>query len=166
VSPEGGERRREVVCRPYGFEDVLVDGWIPAWDRFRFEISLEKYESSIQQRTMWFVGRYSTASPTDAGSSMIPVVDTEWWDNNSGNNYRVAFAKRLSRFGRGGEREEAEERDKFLGIGGMLFSARLVSVYFWFWNISLYIVYQLCLRHRNPSLPHLKFPLHFLILLV
>lgn len=92
--PEGEERRREVVSRPRKFDDVLVEGGIPAWDRFRFEISLEKYESSIQQRTMWCVGKYSTASPTSGGGSLTPVGGEEWWDNNSGNNYRVSFLKK------------------------------------------------------------------------
>lgn len=87
-----GEKRREVVCRPRGFEDLVLSvGDLPAWDRFRFDISLERFESSIQERTMWFVGRYSSASPVDGVTPTTP--GEEWWDNNSGNNYRVSFVK-------------------------------------------------------------------------
>ena len=53
---------------------------LPTWDRFSFTIRLEDYPYKLQDRTLWFVGRYSTG---DGGS--------EWWDNNSGKNYKVAF---------------------------------------------------------------------------
>ncbi len=49
------------------------------WDRFNFAIKLEDYEAHLWQRTLFLVVRYSAPG---AG---------EWWDNNSGDNYRVAF---------------------------------------------------------------------------
>lgn len=73
---------REVVCKPFGFKDVVLEGTSFLWDRFRFEISLERYESSLEQRTMWFVGKYAAEGTGE-----------EWWDNNSGGNYRVEFMK-------------------------------------------------------------------------
>lgn len=106
--PEG-ESRREVVCRPRGFEDVLADdGGVPTWDRFRFNISLETYQSSIEQRTMWLVGRYSTGTPVD-GADMSPVGGDQWWDNNSGNNYRIAFMKKVVENRADDERKQKEE---------------------------------------------------------
>ena len=53
---------------------------LPTWDRFSFTIRLEDHAYKPQGRTFWLVGRYST---WDGGS--------EWWDNNSGKNYKVAF---------------------------------------------------------------------------
>lgn len=49
------------------------------WDRFNFAIKLEDYETYLWQRTLFLVVRYSAPG---AG---------EWWDNNSGENYRVGF---------------------------------------------------------------------------
>jgi len=49
------------------------------WDRFNFAIKLEDYETYLWQRTLFLVVRYST---TGTG---------EWWDNNSGENYRITF---------------------------------------------------------------------------
>jgi hypothetical protein len=49
------------------------------WDRFNFAIKLEDYETHLWQRTLFLVVRYSAPG---AG---------EWWDNNSGDNYRVTF---------------------------------------------------------------------------
>lgn len=96
------------MCRPRGFEDVLVEGSsAPKWDRFRFEISLERYESSIQQRTMWFVGKYSTVPPLDGLALPTSVGGEEWWDNNSGTNYRVSFVKRVIE-----DRAAEEERER------------------------------------------------------
>lgn len=152
------------MCRPCGFEDVLVKGGCaPAWDRFRFDISLEKYESSIQQRTMWFVGRYATAV-VDGGGLKIPGGDKEWWDNNSGNNYRVAFVKRIAEV-----RVEEEEREKKRMEGGagyrrnVVFSAPRECTLFFRLGTSPYTYYQPYLHHPSPSLRHLKYPLHFLI---
>ena len=155
------------MCRPYGFEDIPVEGGCaPAWDRFRFDISLETYESSIQQRTMWFVGRYATAV-VDGQGLKIPGGDKEWWDNNSGNNYRVAFVKRIAEV-----RVEVEEREKKQVEGGagyrrnVVFSApRECPPFFFALRTSSYTYYQPYFHHPNPSLRRLKFPLHFLILL-
>lgn len=49
------------------------------WDRFNFAIKLEDYETHLRQRTLFLVVRYSAPG---AG---------EWWDNNSGENYRTTF---------------------------------------------------------------------------
>jgi Carbohydrate/starch-binding module (family 21) len=49
------------------------------WDRFNFAIKLEDYEIYLWQRTLYLVIRYSA-----------PAVG-EWWDNNSGDNYRITF---------------------------------------------------------------------------
>ena len=90
-SSTGTKDRREVVCRPRGFEDI-VEG-VPAWDRFRFKIPLKMYQPTIDQRAMWFVGRYSTPSASLNGSNVLQ--EQEWWDNNFGANYRIGFAKRV-----------------------------------------------------------------------
>jgi len=112
-SPTEGKQKREVVCRPRGFEDiVLEDAAIPAWDRFRFELSLEKYQSSIEQRTMWFVGRYATGGASASSSGSL-LQEQEWWDNNLGANYRIGFAKRVVK-----DRLKEEERKRKEGIYG------------------------------------------------
>ncbi|KAF8265782.1 putative phosphatase regulatory subunit-domain-containing protein [Lactarius quietus] len=49
------------------------------WDRFNFAIKLEDYETHLWHRTLFLVVRYSAPG---AG---------EWWDNNSGDNYRITF---------------------------------------------------------------------------
>lgn len=51
------------------------------WDRFSFIIKLEDFERKLQEKTMWFVVRYTCAGVG------------EWWDNNSGQNYCVRFKK-------------------------------------------------------------------------
>jgi Carbohydrate/starch-binding module (family 21) len=51
------------------------------WDRFSFNIRLEDHAYKLHERVLWFVGRY-TATGEGGG---------EWWDNNSGSNYRVGF---------------------------------------------------------------------------
>jgi hypothetical protein len=51
------------------------------WDRFSFNIRLEDHAYKLHERVLWFVGRY-TATGEGGG---------EWWDNNSGWNYRVSF---------------------------------------------------------------------------
>ncbi|KIM82273.1 carbohydrate-binding module family 21 protein [Piloderma croceum F 1598] len=53
----------------------------PTWDRFSFNIRLEHHAYKLHERVLWFVGRY-TATGEGGG---------EWWDNNSGSNYRVGF---------------------------------------------------------------------------
>ena len=47
-------------------------------------IKLEDFERKLQDKTMWLVVRYT-----------VPGVG-EWWDNNSGMNYRVNFKKALT----------------------------------------------------------------------
>lgn len=49
------------------------------WDRFNFAIKLEDYEAYLWQRTLYLVTRYTA-----------PTVG-EFWDNNSGENYRITF---------------------------------------------------------------------------
>ena len=53
---------------------------LPTWDRFPFTIRLEDHAYKLQDRTLWFVGWYST----EEGGS-------EWRDNNLGKDYKVAF---------------------------------------------------------------------------
>jgi hypothetical protein len=57
---------------------VIASGIPQTWDRFAFTIRLEDHASKLHQRVMWFVARFHTPGG-------------EWWDNNSGNDYRVAF---------------------------------------------------------------------------
>ena len=57
---------------------IIAAGCERTWDRFSFTIRLEDYATKLDQRVMWFVARFNTPSG-------------EWWDNNSCNNYRVAF---------------------------------------------------------------------------
>ncbi|KAG2746780.1 hypothetical protein P692DRAFT_201806964 [Suillus brevipes Sb2] len=60
------------------------------WDRFSFLIRLEDYAHSLGSRVLWLAARYrlhsACVSPADAGGP-----GGEWWDNNNGGNYRVAF---------------------------------------------------------------------------
>lgn len=113
VSSTGVEKKREVVCRPRGFEDVVLENeGVPAWDRFRFELSLEKYQSTLEQRTMWFVGRYATGGPSPSSSGLV-LQEQDWWDNNFGANYRIGFAKRVVQ-----DRLKEEERKRKEGIYG------------------------------------------------
>ncbi|KAI9508350.1 putative phosphatase regulatory subunit-domain-containing protein [Russula earlei] len=54
-------------------------GGASQWDRFSFAIKLEDYEAFLWQRTLFLVIRYSA-----------PGLG-EFWDNNSGDNYRITF---------------------------------------------------------------------------
>lgn len=60
------------------------------WDRFSFLIRLEDYTHSLGSRVLWLAARYRVnstyLSPTD-----VSGPGGEWWDNNNGGNYRVAF---------------------------------------------------------------------------
>ncbi|KAG6860630.1 hypothetical protein C0995_009219, partial [Termitomyces sp. Mi166 len=62
-----------------------------AWDRFAFSIRLDDYAPSLAQRTLWLVARYATPAPETTDEGAREGVENEWWDNNGGGNYRVAF---------------------------------------------------------------------------
>ena len=67
--------------------DVLAsyDGNGDGWDRFKFSISLGA--QGLRERVVWLVGKYAggAAEGVSGGDAV------EWWDNNQGKNYRVAF---------------------------------------------------------------------------
>lgn len=67
--------------------DVLAsyDGNGDGWDRFKFSISLGS--QGLRERVVWLVGKYAggAAEGVSGGDAV------EWWDNNQGKNYRVAF---------------------------------------------------------------------------
>ena len=95
VSLIGAKEKREVVCRPRGFKDILLEKEsVPSWDRFHFELSLGKYQSTIEQWMMWLVGQYATGGPSTSSSGLV-LQEQEWWDNNFGVKYRIGFAKRV-----------------------------------------------------------------------
>ncbi|KAI0032147.1 putative phosphatase regulatory subunit-domain-containing protein [Vararia minispora EC-137] len=52
------------------------------WDRFSFAIRLEDYEARLMDRTLLLAASYHASGVG------------EWWDNNAGANYRVAFRAR------------------------------------------------------------------------
>jgi hypothetical protein len=52
------------------------EAWM--WDRFAFMIHLKDRAFKLHQRVLWLAARFA------AGGG-------EWWDNNSGQNYRVCF---------------------------------------------------------------------------
>jgi len=60
-------------------EDLVGPSKASGWDRFNFAIKLEDHESSIWRHTLFLTIRYSA-----------PGVG-EFWDNNSGKNYRINF---------------------------------------------------------------------------
>ena len=97
ASLTGAKEKREVICRLRGFKDILLEKeGVPSWDCFCFELSLGKYQSTIEQWTMWFVGQYATGGPTSsASSSGLVLQEQEWWDNNFSANYQIGFAKRI-----------------------------------------------------------------------
>ena len=92
---DDGGRKREVVCKPYGFEDVLLEGPGFAWDRFRFDISMERFEGSLEHRAMWLVGKYAAKSVDGVSDPTTVGSGEEWWDNNSGGNYRIEFLRKV-----------------------------------------------------------------------
>lgn len=59
--------------------DLIGPGAASVWDRFNFAIKLEDYEAYLWQRTLFLVIRYSAGGVG------------EFWDNNSGENYRITF---------------------------------------------------------------------------
>ncbi|KAK2462453.1 hypothetical protein APHAL10511_005423 [Amanita phalloides] len=68
---------------PVGFTLGDLAAKSPGWDRFAFTIKLEDHASNLDQKTMWLVVRYTVPTCPDDGG--------EWWDNNTGGNYRIAF---------------------------------------------------------------------------
>lgn len=60
------------------------------WDRFSFLIRLEDYAHSLGSRVLWLAARYRVHS-TYLSSMEVSGPGGEWWDNNNGGNYRVAF---------------------------------------------------------------------------
>ncbi|KAG2144670.1 putative phosphatase regulatory subunit-domain-containing protein [Suillus bovinus] len=60
------------------------------WDRFSFLIRLEDYAHSLGSRVLWLAARYRVDS-TQLSPTGVPGSGGEWWDNNNGGNYRVAF---------------------------------------------------------------------------
>ncbi|KAK0463634.1 putative phosphatase regulatory subunit-domain-containing protein, partial [Desarmillaria tabescens] len=56
----------------------VATGGSDTWDRFEYTIKLGDYTSNLINRTIFLVARYSACGG-------------EWWDNNAGKNYRVAF---------------------------------------------------------------------------
>ncbi|KAH9964171.1 putative phosphatase regulatory subunit-domain-containing protein [Russula dissimulans] len=59
--------------------DLIGSSVASGWERFNFAIKLEDYEAYLWQRTLFLVIRYSAAGVG------------EFWDNNSGENYRITF---------------------------------------------------------------------------
>ena len=59
--------------------DLIGSTAANGWDRFNFSIKLEDYEAYLRQRTLFLVTRYSAPGVGD------------FWDNNSGGNYRITF---------------------------------------------------------------------------
>lgn len=59
--------------------DLIGSTEAKGWDRFNFAIRLEDYEAYLWQRTLYLVTRYTALGVG------------EFWDNNSGENYRVTF---------------------------------------------------------------------------
>jgi hypothetical protein len=70
------------------------------WDRFGFTIRLGDYAHNLQDRALWLVTRFS-----------VGIGGGEWWDNNSGKNYRVGFKVK---------QEEPREIYSTSGIGSAL----------------------------------------------
>ena len=66
--------------------DILAsyDGNGEGWDRFKFSISLGV--QGLQEKVVWLVGKYAGGA-----GECVSGDAAEWWDNNQGKNYRVAF---------------------------------------------------------------------------
>ncbi|KAF7436094.1 hypothetical protein PC9H_002920 [Pleurotus ostreatus] len=87
-----------------------------SWDRFAFRISLLAYSTSLHTRSLVLVARYLTGGGVGGG---------EWWDNNGGADYRVAFTKvrdaskeAFGVRGAGGETQGMEAKAKASGVRG------------------------------------------------
>ncbi|OAX35088.1 hypothetical protein K503DRAFT_773856 [Rhizopogon vinicolor AM-OR11-026] len=63
----------------------------PGWDRFSFIIRLEDYGHNLGSRVLWLAARYRVDSMYPTLPTELPGPAGEWWDNNDGGNYRVAF---------------------------------------------------------------------------
>lgn len=61
------------------------------WDRFSFIIRLEDYAHCLGSRVLWLAARYRVHSIYPGLSTEIAGPGGEWWDNNNGGNYRIAF---------------------------------------------------------------------------
>ncbi|KAF7799219.1 hypothetical protein EIP86_010451 [Pleurotus ostreatoroseus] len=75
-----GKAARGARVKDTELEDDGLDGR-PTWDRFSFTIRLEDYESKLSERTLFLVARFN------------PGGGGEFWDNNGGANYRIAFRR-------------------------------------------------------------------------
>jgi hypothetical protein len=93
----------------------------PAWDRFAFTVRLEDYAHTLEQRTMWLAVRYCTPCaslytglPQEAGEGVAELAQGgagaggEWWDNNKGANYKIAFRVHEDK----GQEEEGAKRER------------------------------------------------------
>ena len=81
-----------------------------------FTIRLEDYEHNLASRTLWLVARYA------------PGSGGEFWDNNDGKNFRVAFrrAPRVAGSGMGSPLGTGSPVGSALGLVGMVRGATLV----------------------------------------
>lgn len=70
---------------------IALGADIRGWDRFSFIIRLEDYAHSLGSRVLWLAARYRVHSMYPTSSTEISGSGGEWWDNNNGGNYRVAF---------------------------------------------------------------------------
>ncbi|KAG2140194.1 carbohydrate-binding module family 21 protein [Suillus clintonianus] len=70
---------------------VALDANNTGWDRFSFMIRLEDYAHSLGSRVLWLAARYRLHSTHVVSSTEVSGPGGEWWDNNNGGNYRVAF---------------------------------------------------------------------------
>lgn len=54
-------------------------------------IRLEDYGHNLGSRVLWLAARYRVDAIHPALSIEVSSLGGEWWDNNDGGNYRVAF---------------------------------------------------------------------------